>query len=98
MSTSTLSFCWSGLTSTISPSTSESGPDVTLTDSPSPKAATARGRSALGGAGSGGGPRGEAGRGVKDPVRLRLGQGHRLRARADEPGDAGGVLHHRPGL
>src|SRR5918996_497309 len=35
MSTSTFSFCWSGLTSTISPSKSESGPDVTFTDSPS---------------------------------------------------------------
>ena len=35
MSTSTLSFCWSAFTSTISPSKSESGPDVTFTDSPS---------------------------------------------------------------
>ncbi len=35
MSTSTLSFCASVFTSTISPSKSESGPEVTLTDSPS---------------------------------------------------------------
>ena len=35
MSTSTFSFCWSAFTSTISPSKSESGPDVTFTDSPS---------------------------------------------------------------
>src|SRR3954451_8158994 len=47
MSTSTLSFCWSGLTSTISPSKSESGPLVTLTDSPSENATWARGRSAV---------------------------------------------------
>ena len=32
MSTSTLSFCASALTSTISPSKSDSGPDVTLTE------------------------------------------------------------------
>jgi hypothetical protein len=46
MFTSTLSFCWSPLTSTISPSKSESGPEVTFTDSPSSKSASARGRSA----------------------------------------------------
>src|SRR5436305_510908 len=34
MSTSTLSFCPSGLTSTISPSKSLRGPEVTFTDSP----------------------------------------------------------------
>ncbi|OLE29702.1 MAG: hypothetical protein AUG43_05480 [Actinobacteria bacterium 13_1_20CM_3_68_10] len=45
MSTSTFSFCWSGLTSTISPSKSESGPDVTFTDSPSENSTWARGRS-----------------------------------------------------
>src|SRR4029453_7387629 len=45
MSTSTFSFCWSGLTSTISPSKSESGPDVTFTDSPSENSTCARGRS-----------------------------------------------------
>ena len=38
-----LSFCWSGLTSTISPSKSESGPDVTFTDSPSENSTCARG-------------------------------------------------------
>ena len=43
MSTSTLSFCWSGLTSTISPSKSDSGPDVTFTDSPSANWSCARG-------------------------------------------------------
>src|SRR4029079_5891877 len=47
MSTSTFSFCWSGLTSTISPSKSESGPLVTLTDSPSWYSTCARGRSAV---------------------------------------------------
>src|SRR5215218_5443794 len=47
MSTSTFSFCWSGLTSTISPSKSDSGPLVTFTDSPSENATCARGRSAL---------------------------------------------------
>src|SRR5438477_115781 len=47
MSTSTLSFCWSGLTSTISPSKSESGPDVTLTVSPSEYSTVVRGRSAV---------------------------------------------------
>jgi len=45
MSTSTFSFCWSGLTSTISPSKSESGPEVTFTDSPSENSTCARGRS-----------------------------------------------------
>ena len=45
MSTSTLSFCWSGFTSTISPSKSDSGPDVTLTDSPRPNSTWARTRS-----------------------------------------------------
>src|SRR5437764_11476814 len=45
MSTNTLSFCWSGLTSTISPSKSDSGPDVTFTDSPSENSTWARGRS-----------------------------------------------------
>ena len=45
MSTSTFSFCCSGLTSTISPSKSESGPDVTLTDSPSWNSTCVRGRS-----------------------------------------------------
>ena len=45
MSTRTLSFCWSGLTSTISPSKSESGPEVTLTDSPSENSTVVRGRS-----------------------------------------------------
>src|SRR6478672_8060188 len=44
MSTSTFSFCWSGLTSTISPSKSESGPDVTFTDSPSENSTCAGGR------------------------------------------------------
>jgi hypothetical protein len=34
MSTSTFSFCWSAFTSTISPSKSDSGPEVTFTDSP----------------------------------------------------------------
>src|SRR5919199_2718141 len=47
MSTSTLSFCWSGLTSTISPSKSDSGPLVTFTDSPSVNSTCARGRSAV---------------------------------------------------
>src|SRR6059058_5231500 len=45
MSTSTFSFCWSGLTSTISPSKSESGPEVTFTDSPSENSIVARARS-----------------------------------------------------
>src|SRR5205823_784453 len=45
MSTSTLSFCWSGLTSTISPSKSDSGPDVTFTDSPSEYSIVVRARS-----------------------------------------------------
>src|SRR5438552_9410766 len=45
ISTSTFSFCWSALTSTISPSKSESGPEVTLTDSPSENSTCARGRS-----------------------------------------------------
>ena len=45
MSTSTFSFCASGLTSTISPSKSESGPLVTLTDSPSEYSIVARARS-----------------------------------------------------
>src|SRR5207249_4840238 len=45
MSTSTLSFCWSPFTSTISPSKSESGPDVTFTDSPSENCTCVRGRS-----------------------------------------------------
>src|SRR3954454_7184823 len=45
MSTSTFSFCWSPFTSTTSPSKSESGPDVTLTDSPSENSTCARGRS-----------------------------------------------------
>src|SRR4029077_16940547 len=45
MSTRTFSFCWSGFTSTISPSKSDSGPDVTLTDSPRPNSTWARTRS-----------------------------------------------------
>src|SRR4051812_30189884 len=36
--------------------------------------------------------------GMQDPVDLRLGQGHGLRAGADETGHTGGVLHNRPGL
>src|SRR6185295_8367102 len=46
MSTSTLSFWASALTSTISPSKSESGPDVTLTDSPRENSTCARGAAA----------------------------------------------------
>src|SRR5436853_566380 len=45
MSTSTLSFCWSPFTSTISPSKSESGPEVTFTDSPSVNCTCVLGRS-----------------------------------------------------
>src|SRR5262249_13006333 len=45
MSTSTFSFCPSGLTSTISPSKSESGPEVTFTDSPSENSTWVRRRS-----------------------------------------------------
>src|SRR5207244_6332929 len=45
MSTSTFSFCWSAFTSTISPSKSDSGPEVTFTDSPSENSTWARGRS-----------------------------------------------------
>src|SRR4029077_17280245 len=47
MSTSTFSFCCSGLTSTISPSKLESGAEVTFTDSPSANSACERGRSAV---------------------------------------------------
>src|SRR2546421_10731073 len=36
--------------------------------------------------------------GVQDAVHLRLRQRDRLRARADEPGHAGRVLHERPGV
>ena len=42
MSTSTLSFWASALTSTISPSKSDSGPEVTFTDSPSENSTCAR--------------------------------------------------------
>ena len=87
MSTSTFSFCWSALTSTISPSKSDNGPEVTLTDSPSVNSTWER-RAA---------PRGGGAR-VQDPVDLALGQRHGLGAGADEAGDAGRVLHDRPGL
>src|SRR4029079_16331725 len=45
MSTSTFSFWESALTSTISPSKSDSGPEVTFTDSPSEYSTCVRGRS-----------------------------------------------------
>src|SRR5947207_309157 len=47
MSTSTFSFWASALTSTISPSKSESGPEVTFTDSPSENSTCARCRSPI---------------------------------------------------
>src|SRR6185503_5165313 len=47
MSTSTFSFCWSGLTSTISPSKSLSGPEVTFTCSPRMNSTSVRARSAV---------------------------------------------------
>ena len=87
MSTSTLSFCASGLTSTISPSKSESGPDVTLTDSPSVNSTCARVAGAPGGAAR-----------VEDPVDLGLRERRRLGAGPDERGHAGRALDDRPGL
>ena len=47
MSTSTFSFWASALTSTISPSKSDSGPHVTFTDSPSENSTCARWRSPI---------------------------------------------------
>src|SRR5207249_3025808 len=41
---------------------------------------------------------GDGGPRLQDPVDLRLRERHGLRACADEAGDAGGVLHHRPGV
>ena len=87
MSTSTLSFCWSGLTSTISPSKSDSGPEVTLTDSPSENSTCAFVRRRASGAA-----------GVQDPVDLGLRERHGLRAGADERGHAGRPLDDRPRL
>ena len=86
MSTSTLSFWASALTSTISPSKSESGPEVTLTDSPSENSTCARAAAAP--------------PGPPPAWRIRstsaCESGRRLRAGADERRHAGRSLDDRP--
>ena len=70
------------MTSEISPLKSDSGPEMTFTDSPIENCARLRGRSAVSD--------------VQQAVDLGLGQRDRLVGGADEAGHAGRALHQRP--
>jgi hypothetical protein len=82
MDTSTLSLDASSLISEISPEKSDSGPEMTLTDSPMENCARLGARTATSR--------------CRRPVDLGLGERDGLVGGADEAGDPRGALHERP--